>query len=80
MLATERRGRSYVVRGFRSTTRRRRQWKEAGLTQPWKRKRRRRTGESVPVKATCMNHVWTYDFIHDRTVGGKPVSQFSVNQ
>lgn len=55
-------------------------WREAGLSQPRKRKRRRRMGESVPVTATHMNHVWTYlsacqagDFIHDRTEGGAPL-------
>lgn len=53
-------------------------WREAGLGQPRKRKRRRRTGESVPVKATRMNHVWTYDFIHDRTVGGAPLRMLTV--
>lgn len=45
-------------------------WREAGLTQPRKRRRLCRTGESVPVKATHVNHVWTYVFIPDRTVGG----------
>ena len=53
-------------------------WKEAGLTQPRKRKRRRRTGEGVPVKATRMNHVWTYDFVHDRTVGGGALQMLTV--
>lgn len=43
--------------------------RKAGLTQP--RKRRRRTGASVPEKARHANHVWTYDFIHDRMVGGR---------
>jgi transposase InsO family protein len=53
-------------------------WREAGLTQPRKRKRRRRTGESVPVKATHANHVWTYDFIHDRPVGGGALRMLTV--
>jgi len=53
-------------------------WREAGLTQPRKRKRRRRTGESVPVKATHANDVWTYDFIHDRTVGGGALRMLTV--
>ena len=53
-------------------------WREAGLTQPRKRKRRRRTGEGVPVKATRMNDVWTYDFVHDRTVGGGALRMLTV--
>lgn len=53
-------------------------WRETGLTQPRKRKRRRRTGESVPVKATHADHVWTYDFIHDRTVGGGALRMLTV--
>ncbi|MBC7093303.1 IS3 family transposase [Candidatus Bipolaricaulota bacterium] len=53
-------------------------WKEAGLTQPRKRKRRRRTVEGVPVKATHADHVWTDDFIHDRTVGGGALRMLTV--
>lgn len=46
-------------------------WREEGLTQPRKRKRVRHRGGSVPLKATHRNHVWTYDFIHDRTEQGQ---------
>lgn len=46
-------------------------WREAGLTQPRKRKRTRHKGRSVPLAATHPNHVWTYDFIHDRTEQGQ---------
>lgn len=46
-------------------------WREEGLTQPRKRKRVRHIGGSVPLKATHTNHVWTYDFIHDRTEQGQ---------
>lgn len=53
-------------------------WREAGLTQPRKRKRLLRTGESVPVKATHVNHVWIYVFIHDRTVGGGALRLLTV--
>jgi len=42
-------------------------WREEGLTQPRKRKRIRRKGGSVPLQAMHANHVWTYDFVHDRT-------------
>jgi len=32
----------------------------------------------VPVKATHANHVWTYDFIHDRPVGGGALRMLTV--
>ena len=35
-------------------------WREYGFTLPARRKRKKvRTGETVPVSATCPNHVWT---------------------
>lgn len=46
-------------------------WQEEGLTQPRKRKRTRHKDGSVPLRATHPNHVWTYDFIHDRTEQGQ---------
>jgi len=46
-------------------------WQEEGLTQPRKRKRIRHKDGSVPLRATHPNHVWTYDFIHDRTEQGQ---------
>lgn len=46
-------------------------WKEEGLTQPRKRKRVRSGNGFVPLQATHANHVWTYDFMHDRTEGGQ---------
>lgn len=49
-------------------------WKEEGLQRKRKRKPRRACGPSdgLPTKAEHPNHVWTYDFIEDRTErGGK---------
>jgi putative transposase len=47
-------------------------WREYGFTLPARRKRKKvRTGQSVPVAATCPNHVWTYDFMFDATIGGR---------
>lgn len=46
-------------------------WREEGLTQPRKRKRVRHIGGSAPLEATHTDHVWTYDFIHDRTEEGQ---------
>jgi len=53
-------------------------WKEEGLTQPAKKGRKRATGGSVPLQATHVNHVWTYDFIHDRTEDGQALRFLTV--
>jgi len=48
-------------------------WKSAGLAVPRKRSRRRRRGPAVelPQRAQRPNHVWTYDFLFDRTESGQ---------
>ncbi|HNR31624.1 MAG TPA: IS3 family transposase, partial [Candidatus Hydrogenedentes bacterium] len=49
-------------------------WKEEGLQRKRKTKRKRGCGPSpeLPVRAEHPNHVWSYDFIEDRTErGGK---------
>ncbi len=53
-------------------------WREEGLTQPVKRKRKRYKGRSVPLQARYTNHVWTYDFIHDRSEDGQPLRMLTV--
>jgi len=53
-------------------------WKEEGLRQPVKKGRKRAKGGSVPLQATQANHVWTYDFIHDRTEDGQPLRMLTV--
>lgn len=47
-------------------------WKEEGLSLPQRRPKRRRCGRTVEVvnKAKHKNHVWTYDFVEDRTENG----------
>jgi transposase InsO family protein len=49
-------------------------WKQEGLKVPCRRarKRRRGSGDNSCQKrcATHLNHVWSYDFIHDQTVDG----------
>ncbi len=49
-------------------------WQKLGL-QLTRRPRRRkvRTGESVPRTAEHPNHVWTYDFVFAWTMGGTPL-------
>jgi transposase InsO family protein len=53
-------------------------WKEEGLSTPRKKRRVRKKGSSVPLAATHPNHVWTYDFVHDRTVNGQPLRILTV--
>lgn len=47
-------------------------WKEAGLGLPKKRPKRRHYGPkgAVVAKAQHPNHVWSYDFVEDRTANG----------
>lgn len=42
------------------------------------RKRRRVLGTGIPVHATHPNHVWTYDFVHDHCVNGRPLKVLTV--
>jgi len=51
-------------------------WKQAGLQVPRRRlRKRRRLGTSengcTRLKATYPNHVWSYDFLYDRTEDGR---------
>ncbi len=48
-------------------------WQAEGLALPRKRPRKRRRGEpsELPKRATRRGHVWTYDFLFDRTEGAK---------
>ena len=44
-------------------------WREAGLSLPRRRPRKRKAGQRVelPTRAEYRGHVWTYDFVYDRT-------------
>lgn len=50
-------------------------WKQEGFKVPRKRHKKRAVGDSSNAcdkrAATCRNDVWTWDFIHDRTVDGR---------
>ena len=48
----------------------RRIWREEGLAIKQKPSRKIRTGNTLPMTAEFPNHVWTYDFIFDQTIGG----------
>jgi putative transposase len=57
-------------------------WRREGFKVPRKARKRRRVGHSgnscVRRRAEHPDHVWTWDFIHDRTTSGKPLKWFAV--
>ena len=52
-------------------------WREEGLKLPRKQQKRRRLwladGSCVRLRAEHKNHVWSYDFVEDKTVDGRKV-------
>ena len=57
-------------------------WREEGLKVPKKQPKRRRLwlndGSCVRLRPQCRNHVWSYDFVMDRTHDGKPFRILTV--
>lgn len=57
-------------------------WRREGLKVPKKVRKKRRLGHRgnscVRRKAEHKDHVWTWDFIHDRTASGRPLKWFAV--
>jgi transposase InsO family protein len=57
-------------------------WRQEGLKVPVKRHKRRRLGTSengiVRHRATHPDHVWAWDFVHDRTQDGRPLKFLSI--
>ena len=55
-------------------------WREEALKVPQRPKRKRPRGKSSgrPTAATRVNHVWTWDFIHDRTEDGRALKILTV--
>ena len=55
-------------------------WKEEGLQRKRKIKKRRACGPTpgLPLKAQYPNHVWSYDFIQDRTERGGKIRMLCV--
>jgi putative transposase len=57
-------------------------WRREGLRVPKKTRKRRRLGHSgnscVRRRAEHKDHVWTWDFIHDRTATGRPLKWFAI--
>ena len=59
-----------------------RQWKAQGLGVPRKRRKKTRLGQSANgcsrYRAVGKDHVWCWDFIHDRTASGSALKVLSV--
>jgi putative transposase len=57
-------------------------WRKEGLKVPQKKRKRRRLGTSandiVRQRATRKDHVWAWDFIHDRTQDGRAIEWLSI--
>jgi putative transposase len=57
-------------------------WREEGFKVPQKQRKRRRLGTSaqscVRHRAEHKNHVWTWDFIFDRTANGRALKWLSI--
>ncbi len=57
-------------------------WRREGFKVPRKAHKKRRLGHSgnscVRRRAEHKDHVWTWDFIHDRTANGRPLKWFAI--
>ena len=57
-------------------------WRREGFKVPRKTRKKRRLGHSgnscVRRRAEHPDHVWTWDFIHDRTTSGQPLKWFAI--
>lgn len=57
-------------------------WRQEGFQVPRKTRKRRRLGHSgnscVRRRAEHKDHVWTWDFIQDRTATGRPLKWFAI--
>jgi transposase InsO family protein len=57
-------------------------WRQEGFKVPRKTRKKRRLGHSgnscVRRRAEHKDHVWTWDFIHDRTATGQPLKWFAI--
>ncbi len=57
-------------------------WRREGFKVPRKTRKKRRLGHSgnscIRRRAEGPDHVWTWDFIHDRTTHGQPLKWFAI--
>ena len=57
-------------------------WRQEGLKVPQKQPKRKRLwlndGSCIRLRPTHRNHVWTYDFVSDRTRNGRPLRMLTL--
>jgi transposase InsO family protein len=57
-------------------------WREEGLKVPQKQPKRRRLwlndGSCIRLRPQYKNHVWSYDFVADRTSDGRPIRMLTI--
>lgn len=57
-------------------------WRQEGLKVPQKQPKRRRlwlnNGSCIRLKPLYPNHVWSYDFVADRTSDGRPIRMLTI--
>ena len=57
-------------------------WKQEGLKVPRKQPKRRRLwlndGSCLRLRPLYRNHVWSYDFVADRTSDGRPIRMLTI--
>jgi transposase InsO family protein len=57
-------------------------WREEGLKVPNKQPKRKRLwlsdGSCFRLRPTRRNHVWSYDFVADRTADGRPIRMLTI--
>jgi transposase InsO family protein len=57
-------------------------WREEGLKLPEKQAKKRRLwlsgGSCIRLRAEHRNHVWSYDFVEDRTIDGRKVRFLNI--
>jgi transposase InsO family protein len=57
-------------------------WRREGLKVPQKQPKKRRLwfndGSCIRLRPTHKNHVWSYDFVHDRTSNGRAIRMLTI--
>ena len=57
-------------------------WRREGLKVPAKQLKRKRLwlndGSCIRLRPTHKNHVWSYDFVHDRTSNGRAIKMLTI--
>ena len=74
----------YTIEGWRVNHNRvERIWREEGLKVPKKQPKRRslwlNDGSCVRLRSNRRNHVWSYDFVADRTSDGRPIRTLTAD-